>query len=125
MVDDVDLNRELLQALSESLGASADIADSGEQALLMMAEQHYDLVLLDVQMPRMDGYQTVAEIRRRELANGAWIVAVTASAQPRDAQNCLDAGMDDYRAKPLRLEGLRELLVQVRQRRQPRSAAGA
>ncbi|MEZ5442558.1 MAG: ATP-binding protein [Lysobacterales bacterium] len=125
VVDDVDLNRELLQAMSESLGASADIADSGEQALLMMAEQHYDLVLLNVQMPRMDGYQTVAEIRRRELANGAWIVAVTASAQPRDAQNCLDAGMDDYRAKPLRLEGLRELLVQVRQRRQPSSAAGA
>lgn len=116
VVDDVDLNRELLQSMVVSLGAQADVAESGPDALRKLAEHHYDLVLLDVQMPGMDGYQTVSEIRRRGLAGGAWIVAVTASAQPRDQQMSLEAGMDDYRAKPLRMKGLRELLEQVRQR---------
>jgi len=117
VVDDVDLNRHLLEAMVISLGATADVAESGAEALRMLQAQPYDLVLLDVQMPEMDGYQTVAEIRRQGLANNAKIVAVTASAQPSDEQTCLQAGMDGYYAKPLRLQGLRKLLDQIRQER--------
>ena len=75
-----------------------------------MELQSYDLVLMDIQMPEMDGFETAKEIRRR-WPNGPVIVALTAYALDGDREKCLEAGMDDYIAKPVKINDLENILV--------------
>ena len=113
VVDDVDVNRDVALAQLQALGLESVAADGGAQAVAMVAEGDFDLILLDCQMPGMDGYATAAAIRRMAIARQPKIVAVTANAQPGERERCLAAGMDDYLAKPVRLVHLRQLFQRL------------
>ena len=104
VVDDVDLNRSLLMAQLQRLGAAPSGVGDGFEALKALTMQSFDLILLDIQMPGIDGYETAE--RMRSLANGRHtrIVAVTANAQSSEREHCLAAGMNDYLSKPVRLQ---------------------
>ena len=97
----------------ERLGHTVDLAADGAEALAQLARQSYDVVLMDCQMPGMDGYTATKHIRSGELAGvnpRIPVIALTAYAMPTDRQKCLDAGMDEYVAKPLRVAELTEAL---------------
>lgn len=105
IADDHLINQLFIQAILTGTGHSCFVAHNGVEVLSLLEEQSYDLVLMDGQMPVMDGYEATLEIRRRELAAGGvhrkHIIAVTASGSQYDREHCLDAGMDDYIAKPI------------------------
>ena len=93
----------------ERLGAEVTIADNGSIAVEKVAGVRPDIVLMDVQMPEMDGFQATAEIRRMEAEqqlDRLPIVALTANAMTGDRERCIGAGMDDYLTKPLREKDL-------------------
>jgi CheY-like chemotaxis protein len=92
----------------ERLGHDATIAVDGREALERAQAETFDLILMDCQMPVMDGFQAAREIRRRSPKPP--IVALTANALEGDRQHCLNAGMDDYLAKPIDLAALREMV---------------
>ncbi|HJR72438.1 MAG TPA: ATP-binding protein [Luteimonas sp.] len=104
LVEDNPVNLLVAQQLLKVLGLECDTAVNGELALQAMARTAYDLVLMDCQMPVIDGYTATSRWRQHETALGAGhlpIVAMTANAMAGDRQKCLDAGMDDYLAKPV------------------------
>ena len=103
LVEDHPVNQEVAIRLLEAWGHSVITAESGPGALAALADRHVDLVLMDVQMPRMDGIQVTAEIRRREQGRGSRtpIVALTAHGTAADRERSLAAGMDDFVSKPL------------------------
>jgi PAS domain S-box-containing protein len=114
LAEDNRINARVAEALLGKLGLEVDIVGTGRDALTALERSHYDLVLLDVQMPVLDGLETAAEIRRLErLADDGKrvpIVALTASALPSDEERCLDAGMDGHLRKPITLEILERKL---------------
>ncbi|MGH9945171.1 MAG: ATP-binding protein, partial [Pyrinomonadaceae bacterium] len=103
VVDDNEINRIVARCGVERLGPHVDVAINGTEALNALDVRQYDLVLMDCQMPVMDGYQATAEIRRREADSGRRtpIVGVSASAMSEDRERCLNAGMDGFIAKPV------------------------
>jgi CheY-like chemotaxis protein/HPt (histidine-containing phosphotransfer) domain-containing protein len=101
VVDDNAVNRKVAVSLLQNLGYRADTANDGIEALTKVGDGHYDAVLMDCQMPRMDGYQATAAIRNLAVGGSIPIVAVTASAMSSDRDRCLDAGMDDFITKPI------------------------
>jgi len=111
VADDVEVNRRLTVALLRNFGYAADAVESGREAV--SAAGNYDLVLMDVQMPDVDGLEATRQIRARLSGKGPRIVALTASAMAGDRERCLAAGMDDYLAKPLQPQALRAALEQV------------
>jgi len=117
LVEDNEVNRMVLVAMLAKLGATTRAVAGGEEALEVLARERYDLVLMDVQMPGMDGFDTTAAIRRRE-AGGAHtpIIAITAHAMADHRERCLAAGMDDYLAKPVKLDVLGEKLADWRKK---------
>ena len=108
LAEDTPVNQYLAVALLEERGHSVTVANDGREALELLALESFDLVLMDVQMPRMDGFQATAAIRAGEEASGHHmpIVAMTAHAMRGDRERCLEAGMDDYVAKPIRADDL-------------------
>jgi two-component system sensor histidine kinase/response regulator len=89
----------------------ADVATNGREAVELTRTTHYDLILMDCQMPEMNGYQAATEIRRQEgSARRAVIIAMTADALPGNREQCLMSGMDDFLPKPVKLERLVEVL---------------
>jgi signal transduction histidine kinase/CheY-like chemotaxis protein/HPt (histidine-containing phosphotransfer) domain-containing protein len=103
LVEDHPVNQEVATRLLEAWGHAVITAESGPAALAALADRRFDLVLMDVQMPGMDGLEATAEIRRREQDSG-WrtpIVALTAHGTAADRERCLAAGMDDFVSKPL------------------------
>jgi signal transduction histidine kinase/CheY-like chemotaxis protein len=109
VVDDNPINQLVAVRAVHGLGYSADAVAGGEAALEALSRAHYDAVLMDCQMPGMDGFQAAGEIRRREAAQGAGripIIAMTANGPGSDREQCLTAGMDDYLAKPFRIADL-------------------
>ncbi len=105
LVEDNPVNLLVAQRLLSVLGLECDTASNGEAALLRMRDGNYDLVLMDCQMPVLDGYSATRRWRELEAADATGphlpIVAMTANAMAGDRQRCLDAGMDDYLAKPV------------------------
>jgi signal transduction histidine kinase/CheY-like chemotaxis protein/HPt (histidine-containing phosphotransfer) domain-containing protein len=114
LVEDNAASQDVVMAMLEDMECRVEVVNDGQEALDAMASRHYDVVLMDCQMPVMDGYQATAEIRRREAAEsverGVPIVALTAHAAEGEREKCLEAGMDDYLSKPFRQDALREVL---------------
>ncbi|MDX1416838.1 MAG: response regulator [Candidatus Promineifilaceae bacterium] len=116
LAEDHPTNQMLAIRLLERMGYHADVAEDGLQVLEALERQHYDVVLMDVQMPKLDGLEATHRIRQREQEEGLphmYIVAMTASALQGDREMCLSAGMDDYVSKPIRVELLVEALLRV------------
>lgn len=111
LVDDNLVNRTIGAKQLSALGYTAEIADGAQQGLEIVSRRGPDIVLMDCEMPEMDGYEAVAEIRRREGGTRHTVViALTAHATEGDRGKCLDAGMDDYLSKPVKLDVLAEKL---------------
>ncbi|MFA5676856.1 MAG: response regulator [Pseudomonas sp.] len=112
-VDDQPANLRLLEVFLADIGVTALLAQSGEQALDILTEQHVDLIFMDVQMPGMDGRQVTSELRLREEIAGfdpVPIVALTAHALDSERRQLLQCGMNDYLTKPITAEQLRQTL---------------
>ena len=108
LAEDTAVNQKLARVLLEKAGHQVEVAGHGREALDKLKGKEFDLVLMDVQMPEMDGLEATKTIRARERLSGGHmpVVALTAHAMRGDRQRCLDAGMDEYVAKPLRREAL-------------------
>jgi two-component system sensor histidine kinase/response regulator len=108
LAEDGMVNQAVARGLLELRGHSVKIVNNGREALAALATEQFDVVLMDVQMPEMDGLEATAAIRARELGSGRHvpIVAMTAHAMRGDRERCLAAGMDDYLAKPIQADAL-------------------
>jgi len=114
VVDDMAMNQNLLKAMLQKLGVGADGVANGQEALQALENHHYDLVLMDVQMPVMDGLaatRAIRDPRSAVLNHDVVVVATTAHAYKSHRDQCLQAGMDDYIAKPIRARALSEMLA--------------
>ncbi|WP_263771413.1 PAS domain-containing hybrid sensor histidine kinase/response regulator [Propionivibrio soli] len=101
LIEDNKINQEVVQDLLEIFGARVTVADDGEQGIRLLDAKDFDLVLMDVHMPNMDGFEATAEIRKNPRFAALPIVALTADAMEGDPERCLAAGMNDYIAKPI------------------------
>lgn len=114
LAEDNPVNQELAVELLEMRGHSVRIAGNGVEVLAALDRESFDVILMDVQMPEMDGFQATGAIRNREKQSGTHIpiIAITGFAMKGDRQRCLDAGMDGYISKPLRSKELFEVVEQ-------------
>ena len=110
LVEDNLVNQRVFQNMLEHLGYGCDMVANGQEALDAMAGEKYDIVFMDCQMPVMDGYEAVRRARAAEPSHKGVIIAMTAHALDGDREKCIQAGMDDYLAKPLSLETLGRML---------------
>ncbi|NTU44868.1 MAG: response regulator [Chlorobiaceae bacterium] len=113
LVEDSPVNQKVAISMLRKLGQSPDLASSGKEALVAMHDKAYDLVLMDCQMPEMDGYETTRNIRTNRLlckTPDVLIVAMTANAMIGDREKCINSGMDDYISKPIRTSDLEAIL---------------
>ena len=131
LVEDNPLNQEVTLGMLSVLGCDADVAGNGQEGLAAIAAKRYDLVLMDCQMPVMDGYAATRAIRAQEKESGGGrlrVVALTANALPGDSDACLAAGMDGYLSKPFTIQKLGNILskwLSVEMQKEPGGAAEA
>ncbi len=118
LVEDNPTNQKLALLVLERLGYRADVALNGGQALKAVSQKRYDVVLMDLQMPEMDGLEATRRIRE-ELPPRAqpWVIAMTANAMDSDREQCFSAGMDDFLGKPIRVDALTAALLRCQRRR--------
>ena len=111
LAEDNVVNQKVALKILEKMGYRADVASNGKEAVQAVERQPYDVILMDVQMPEMDGVQATAKIRAQLCANRPWIVALTANALEGDRERYIGVGMDDYISKPVRVEALAQALA--------------
>ncbi len=112
LAEDNAVNRTIALHMLERMGYRADLAGNGREVLAALDRKAYDVILMDVQMPELDGLETARTLGRRG-GPRPWIIALTAQAMPGDREACLAAGMDDYLVKPLTSDALAAALVRV------------
>jgi len=110
LAEDNPVNQRMAVLMLKKLGYKADSVANGREVLQALERQSYDLILMDVQMPGMDGMEATKEIRRLWPSGGPRILALTAHTIAGDKEKCLEAGMDDYLCKPINLEDLKAAL---------------
>ena len=113
VVEDSIVNQKLAAAMLKKLGHEVAIANNGKEALEAIKQSVFDLVLMDIQMPELDGYETVRQLRKDETDERLPVIALTANAMRTDREACLEAGMDAYVSKPIRLKKLAEIIQDV------------
>jgi CheY-like chemotaxis protein len=106
LAEDNPFNQAVATAILHKLGYQFDLAENGEQVLQKMQEKTYDVILMDVQMPEMDGLEATRLIRKTYTAQQPVIIAMTANAMQEDQEECLQAGMNDYLSKPVNPDDL-------------------
>jgi signal transduction histidine kinase/DNA-binding response OmpR family regulator len=113
LVEDNQVNQQLAIRLLQKMGHTVTLANHGKEALEALEKGHFDLVLMDVQMPEMDGFTATTAIREQERTTGQHlpIIAMTARAMKGDRESCLEAGMDDYISKPVHRKELNDVIV--------------
>ena len=114
VVEDNKINQKVAKGMLQKLGLSVEVADNGLVALDVLAEQRYELVFMDCQMPEMDGYEATRHIRDAEtqvLDHKVPVIAMTANAMEQDREACMEVGMDDYISKPIKRERLEAILA--------------
>jgi PAS domain S-box-containing protein len=111
VAEDNPVNQKVAVRLLDRLGFDSVLAGNGQEAVDRWASQSFDAILMDAFMPEMDGFQAARAIRQREDGSRIPIIALTASALPGDRERCLDAGMDDYLMKPVRMDELSSALA--------------
>jgi CheY-like chemotaxis protein len=116
LVEDNVVNQRLAARILEKSGHSVVTANNGNEAVAALQHETVDLVLMDVEMPEMDGFEATVAIRKEEIGKNRHIpiIAMTAHAMPGDKEKCLAAGMDDYISKPIRALDLLNLLEKTR-----------
>ncbi|MFS8911255.1 response regulator [Synechococcus sp. H60.3] len=126
LAEDNPVNQKVALRQLQSLGYLADVVANGQEVLDLLQQVKYDLILMDCQMPVMDGYEATRRLRQQERGSGhrTVVIAITANAMQEDRERCLQAGMDDYLSKPVLKEDLEKVLNHWSQRIAP-SAAGA
>jgi CheY-like chemotaxis protein len=115
LAEDNAVNQTLAVRLLEKRGHEVVVSENGEAALEALNKQNFDLILMDIQMPQMNGLQATEAIRCKELTSGKHIpiIAMTAHAMAGDKERCLEAGMDAYISKPIRVDDLFSAIEEV------------
>ncbi|NOY09565.1 MAG: PAS domain S-box protein [Spirochaetes bacterium] len=108
LAEDNRINQQLMERILNKMHLSCDVAENGENALKMINEKDYDLVLLDIQMPKLDGPGVLEGIRKNEKLKGLYVIALTANALKGDAEKYLTMGFDDYISKPVDFDRFKE-----------------
>ncbi|MDP0498486.1 MAG: response regulator [Verrucomicrobiota bacterium JB022] len=122
LVEDNQMNQRVASLILQRMGLTSDVANNGVEAVEKLREQSYDLVLMDLHMPEMDGIEATRRIRAElPLERQPMIIAMTAAASSKDQQDCLEAGMDDFITKPVRVESLAAVLERYSQHNQLRA----
>jgi len=124
LAEDSVVNQRLAVAILEKHGHGVTVAGDGQAALELLRDGAFDLVLMDVEMPNLDGLEATAAIRQRERDGGGHVpvIAMTAHAMKGDRERCLEAGMDDYVSKPIRAADLFQKIAEVLARLRPGEA---
>lgn len=119
VVEDNPINQKLLSLMLKQFGYTCVIAADGKIGVEEYRKGSFDAVLMDIQMPVMDGFEATAAIRAHENANGGHIpiIAVTAHVMPGYREKCLGNGMDNYLAKPFKMQELKEIITETMQQR--------
>lgn len=113
LAEDNPVNQDVAKAMLTKLGLETEIAHNGQQALELASANHYDIILMDCQMPVMDGFEATSLIRQQLKNTGQLpIIAITANASESDRIQCLNAGMDDFLSKPYSLDQLQRIIHQ-------------
>lgn len=112
VVEDFKANQEVIEDMLQQLGCSVTIADNGKHAIEVFKENHeeIDIIMMDCQMPEMDGFEATREIRKLEEGKKVPIISLTANALQGDKEKCLESGMDDYMSKPVKIKDLVKML---------------
>jgi CheY-like chemotaxis protein len=110
VAEDNRINQMVALGLLQKLGHAADLACNGVEVLVAMKKTPYDIIFMDCQMPELDGYETTRRIRAEQRVHVPRIIAMTANAIRGEEERCLEAGMDDYLSKPVRIDELRNTL---------------
>ena len=114
VAEDVEVNRKVVGLMLERLGITPTFAEDGEEAISQWREQQADVILMDVQMPKMDGLQATRQIRRESNdEKRPWIIALTGGVMDDDQAGAAISGMNDFVAKPVTLDDLQTALAKV------------
>ncbi|MEZ4615854.1 MAG: response regulator [Caldilineaceae bacterium] len=115
LAEDNLINQKVASRMLQRIGYHADIANSGKEAIEAVRTNNYDVVLMDVHMPEIDGLEATVQIRsERKHSRRPYIIALTAAAMPEDEEKCMEAGMDDFITKPVRIPDLMNVLERYR-----------